>query len=298
MKLSWPTILVSLPIAYALDIYVSPSGSDSNAGTFGSPFLTLTKAQTAVRAAAVSSQLADITVHIADGVYTLSSPLLFTAADSGKNGHTVYWTATGSNALISGGTKLTGWTLNSTTGIYSTTVPKGTQSRNLYIDGWAAQYARASIDRSTLSYDNNSITWTASANDWIASIPGIEYAEIRAVQSFTDRYSGIKSATVGKLIMDQPAWHNNVWGYDDISHPFSEREFYIQNALSLLTDGAEYYLDSSAGIIYYKPLTGQNMASATAYLGHLEVLIAIGGTYDAPAHDIAFQGLNFVGCSH
>lgn len=286
--------LAFLPMAFALDIYVSPEGSDSNPGTYTRPFLTLPRAQIAVRAIVSGPQVEEVTVRIADGVYTLASPLLFTAADSGNNGHKVIWAATGTNSLISGGISLTGWTLNSTTGIYNTSIPVGTRSRNLYIEGSAAQYARTNLDRSDFTFHNTSMTWTNPANDWLATLPGIENAEIRAVNSFTDRYSPIKSASTGQLLMEQPAWANNLWGWDTISTPFADKGFYIQNTLSLLTDGNEYFLDSGLGQIYYKPLAGQNMATITAYLGILETLIAIGGTLDEPAHDIIFQGLNFV----
>ena len=290
----WLTALSYFSATYALDYYVSPTGSDNNSGTVGSPFLTLSKAQTAVRAAVVNTQAENITVHIADGVYILSDPLLFTAEDSGKNGYTVSWSASGTSALISGGTELTGWALNSTTGIYSTTVPVGTTSRHLYVGGSAAQYARTELARSSFTFDNTTIKWTSTANDWLASLLGIENAEIRAINSFTDRYSPIGSASAGQLLMDQPAWVNNIWGYDTISDPYADEGFYIQNALSLLTEANEYFLDSHTGQIYYKPLDGEDMETISTYLGRLETLIAIGGTYDTPAYDIAFQGLNFV----
>jgi hypothetical protein len=129
-----------LSVVQGLNYYVSPQGSDSNSGTIASPFLTPTKAQAAVRIAVATKPAEAITVNIADGVYILNTTLLLTAEDSGTSGYPVVWKALGSNALISGGLKLTGWTLNSTTGIYSTTVPVGTQSRNLYVGGSAAQY--------------------------------------------------------------------------------------------------------------------------------------------------------------
>lgn len=299
MRAEWLLTLFFLWGSYALDYYVSPTGRDQNPGTsVKKPFLSLSAAQTAVRAAIAEGRGKDITIHIADGIYTLQSPLRFTAADSGKNGHTVLWKATGSNALISGGTKLTGWKLDRKTGIYSTKVPLGTKSRNLFVGGSAAQYARASLDRSTFTFDNYTMTWTNSTNDWLASLPGIENTEIRAINSFTDRYSPVKSASAGQLVMDQPAWINNVWGWDTIQAPFGQMGFYIQNALSLLTEENEYFLDSSRGKIYYKPLPGQNMDTISTYLGRLECLISISGTYDAPAHNIAFQSLNFVRYPH
>lgn len=82
-------------LAYAADIYVSPTGSDSNAGTQSSPFKTLAKAQTATKAGD--------TVNCASGIYPFSSPLELTKTDSD-----VTWI--GAGASISGGVPVTGWT--------------------------------------------------------------------------------------------------------------------------------------------------------------------------------------------
>ena len=62
----------------------------------------------------------------------------------------------------------------------------------------------------------------------------------------------------------------------------------------MLTEGGQFFLDSAAGKVYYKPLSGEDMGSVQAYLGVSEVLVAIGGSYAEPVHDIFFQDLNFV----
>jgi hypothetical protein len=36
------------------------------------------------------------------------------------------------------------------------------------------------------------------------------------------------------------------------------------------------------------------MSTAQTYLGTLEALVILGGTYDQPIHDISFDGFNFV----
>ena len=54
----------------------------------------------------------DIVVQLADGVYRLSAPLRFTAADSGTNGYTVIWQAApAARPVISGAQRVTGWSL-------------------------------------------------------------------------------------------------------------------------------------------------------------------------------------------
>jgi hypothetical protein len=279
-------------IVAGVDYYVAPDGSDNNAGTSaGAAFQTLPKAQQAVRQV-TQGMTGNITVHVGPGIYTLSAPLKFSAEDSGQGGFTVAWV--GQNALISGGRKITGWTAGSN-GVYSATVPVGTKSRNLYVNGQASNYARRKINRKDFTYTSTSMKWTSGSYDWITSTAGIANAEVRFINSFADRYAPIKSTGNRELVMKQNTWFNQNWGYDTVSKPNADFGVWIQNALALLTEGGQFYLDSGAGKIYYKPLSGENMGSIDTYLGALETLVVLGGSYDSPVHDISFQGLSFVG---
>jgi len=278
----------------ALDFYVAPNGSDNNAGTSAATaFQTLQKAQQAVRSQIAGTMTGNITVQLGPGIYTLSEPLKFTADDSGKGGFTVNWV--GSGALISGGRKVTGWVADSN-GVYSARVPAGLKSRNLYVNGQASNYARKKIaNRKDFTYTTSSIKWTSSSYDWITSTPGIANAEVRFINSFADRYAPIESAGSKELVMKQNTWYNQNWGYDTISKPNADFGVWIQNALALLTEGGQFYLDSGAGKVYYKPLSGEKMDSVEAYLGVSESLVILGGTYANPVHDISFEGISFVG---
>ncbi|KAI1510815.1 Beta-helix multi-domain protein [Pyrenophora tritici-repentis] len=277
--------------AHAVDLYVSPNGSDNNAGTAAAPFKTLTKAQQAVRNQIARTANENITVHVGAGTYTLPAPLKFTSEDSGKNGVTVKWVGTG--ATISGGLKITNWAAGSNS-VYSANVPVGLKSRNLYVNGKASNYARKKIaNRKDFTYTSTGMTWTSSTYDWLSSTPGISGAEIRFINSFADRYAPIRSVGNKQLIMKQNTWYNQIWGYDTVNKNNADFGVWVQNALALLTEGGQFYLDSAAGKIYYKPLSGENMASVDTYLGLSETLIVIGGTYADPVHDISFQDLNF-----
>jgi hypothetical protein len=276
----------------AADVYVSTTGSDSNDGlSEGKAVASLAKAQQAVRTQ-ISSMKANITVHVGPGTYELSTPLTFNAQDSGKGGFAVNWVGPG--ALVSGGRKLTNWSAGSN-GVWSASVPSGTKSRNLYVNGQASNFARRKVaNRKDFEYTSTSIKWSNGAYDWITSTAGIENAEVRFINSFTDRYAPISGKGNKELIMKTPWWFLNNWGYDHVAKPNADFGVWVQNALPLLTEGGQFYLDSQAGKVYYKPLSGQNMATVDARLGVLETLISVGGSYDAPAHDITFQGLSFV----
>jgi hypothetical protein len=283
---------IFVTLGAAADVYVSTNGSDSNDGlSEGKAVASLAKAQQAARTQ-ITNMNANVTVHIASGTYELTAPLAFTAADSGKNGYSVNWV--GSGAVVSGGRKVTGWTAG-TNGIWSANVPAGIKSRSFYVNGQASNYARRKIaNRKDLSFTTTSIKWSSGAYDWITSTAGIEGAEVRFISSFTDRYAPIQGKGNKELIMEQDSWFNNNWGYDTVSKPNADFGVWVQNALALLSEGGQFYLDSNAGKVYYKPLNGENMATADTHLGVLETLVSVGGTYDAPAHDITFQGLGFV----
>ncbi|KAK3943404.1 hypothetical protein QBC46DRAFT_40050 [Diplogelasinospora grovesii] len=101
----------------------------------------------------------------------------------------------------------------------------------------------------------------------------------------------IRSVGNRQLNMEQFAWQNQIIGYDTVNQPNADFGVWVQNALALMSDGGQFYLDSKNGKVYYKPLAGENMATAETYLGLLEAIVVVGGTYDNPAHDITFQGI-------
>jgi len=278
----------------AADIFVSPNGADTNDGTSEAKALkTVPAAQRAVQAQLTKSPSENVTVRLAPGTYTLSAPVRLTDKDSAsKPGTWVKWI--GQNATVSGGLRVTGWTAGSN-GIYSASVPVGTKSRNLYVNGKTSNFARRKINRRDLQYTSTSVKWTNSGLDWITSVEGIAKAEIRWINSFTDRYAPISAVKNRELVMKQNWWFLNTWGYDHIGKPNADFGVWIQNALPLLSEGGQFYLDSAAGKVYYKPLNGENMATAETYLGILETLVAVGGEagYASPAHDISFSGIDF-----
>ncbi|UZF91596.1 right-handed parallel beta-helix repeat-containing protein [Bosea sp. NBC_00550] len=84
------------------NFYVSTTGNDNNSGLDqSSAFATVERAQEAMR----QSGGAD-TTYLAGGTYHLDSPIHLTSADSGSS----FVASPGQNAIVSGGTPITGWT--------------------------------------------------------------------------------------------------------------------------------------------------------------------------------------------
>ncbi len=114
------TWMVTVLVAAEADIFVAPTGNDqwtghlaapNEQGTDG-PVATLTRAQQLVRElkAAQPDRSQPIVVAIRGGLYRLTAPLSFGAADSGTEKAPIVYQAYGDERpVISGGVPITGW---------------------------------------------------------------------------------------------------------------------------------------------------------------------------------------------
>ena len=126
-----------------ISYYVSPDGNDSNPGTLDQPFATVQKARDTIRQKYAGAMPSDICVYLRGGDYYMAESLQFTAADSGKNGHQVYYkNYKGEKPYIHGGTLLTGWTADAG-GIYKVTLGDAETMNTLYEDGAPSFIARS-----------------------------------------------------------------------------------------------------------------------------------------------------------
>ncbi|WP_157520721.1 NEW3 domain-containing protein [Herbidospora daliensis] len=283
-------------------IVVAPTGAanadDGGDGRRDDPLATLAEAQRRVRAAIAKGDV-NVTVELLDGVHRLTEPLRLTAEDSPADGTTVTWTAArDAHPVISGARPVTGWELDdAATGVYKAAVGTGFDTRQLYVDGKLAQKARLRLARSDVTFNANGFTINNPALSYLAGLPDQKRIEFQAMLSFTNRFAPVESITGNTVVMQQPAWNNNTYGYDAIQQPLRAGTFTLLNSKSFLNEAGEWYLDTTAGVLYYKPLAGQDMSTARVELPRLESLLQVGGTYDAPARNLRFENLTFTGTS-
>ncbi|HEY0807846.1 MAG TPA: right-handed parallel beta-helix repeat-containing protein, partial [Pseudonocardiaceae bacterium] len=272
-------------------LFVSPTGSGS-ACTAAAP-CSLTQAKSSVEAID-GNMSGDIVVALAGGTYRLSAPLTLGTADSGTNGHTVIWQAqAGQNPVLSGGQQVTGWTLHdASANIFVAPVPTGVDSRQLYLDGALAPRAAMTINRSDVAITTTGLTIQNSALNFLSSLPEQNRIEVESQNSFTDRYSPVQSISGTTVTMQEPAWDNNNWGYDDIAHPFAGGSLLLENSLSFLQTG-QWYLDPQAGQVSFKAPAGWNPSAHDVELPRLTSLLQISGSYSNPVHNVTFQGIGF-----
>ena len=274
-------------------LFVSPTGSGT-ACTATAP-CSLTQAKASVEAIDTTMS-GDIVVQLAGGTYRLSAPLTLTGADSGTNGHTITWqAASGQTPVLSGGTQVTGWTLHdSANNIWSAPVGTGIDSRQVYVDGALAPRAAITISRSDVAVTTTGLTIQNSALNYLATLPAQSRIEVESQNSFTDHFSPVQSISGTTITMQQPAWNNNNWGYDTVKSPFAGGTLLLENSYSFLNTAGQWYLDPSAGQLYYKAPSGWNPSAHDVELPKLTSLLQVGGTsYTAPAHNLAFRGISF-----
>ncbi|WP_246291737.1 RICIN domain-containing protein [Lentzea indica] len=277
-------------------LYASPSGTGTTCSA--SEPCGLAAAQAAVRSLN-SSMSGDIVVQLADGVYRLAQPLRFTAADSGNNGYRVLWQAAPSaRPVISGARAVTGWSVaDAGKNIWRANIGAGVDSRQLYVNGAIATRARTQVNRADFTFTDTGMRFSNSALNYLNNLANQNRVEVESVNSFTDRYSPVQSIAGNFLTMQQPAWNNNTFGYDTLSKPHRAGPLYLANAYEFLDAQGEWYINPSAGALYYIPLAGQNMNNVNVELPVLQSLVNVGGTYDAPARNITFGGITFTGTS-
>ncbi|HEY3477633.1 MAG TPA: right-handed parallel beta-helix repeat-containing protein, partial [Streptomyces sp.] len=272
---------LAAPPAHAATVTfaVAPTGDDANPGTPDRPVATPARAQQLARARSATD---DVVVQLAGGTYRLSAPLTFTSADSAQNGHTVTWrAAAGQTPVLSGGSQVTGWTVRDAgRNIWVASVPPGADSRQLFVDGTPAPRAAVPISRGDVQITTAGLTIVNSALNYLATLPQQNRIEVESQNSFTDRYSPVDHVSGTSVVMQQPAWNNNNWGYDTLAKPFGGGRLYLENSYTFLKNAGQWYLDTQAGKLFYKAPGGWVPSGHDVELPRLTSLLRISGSYD------------------
>jgi hypothetical protein len=285
------------------EFYVSPAGSDSNPGSKKEPFLTIQRAQKAVREQLSMTKPGDITVWLADGTYALSETLHFGPEDSGQGQSFVHYRAEkGANPVISGGMEIKGWQRKD--GFWIARVPPEISKqgfRELFIDGKRATRARhpnstylhvaeVGADRRTNFRFNVGDfpkprkiedVELVVLHDWsISRIPlaGADYTQNRltAVDSI-----GAK----GLSFFNLDNWEKNP-------------RYFLENDLAFLDAPGEWFFDADEGLLYLLLPAGktpQDFSVTVPFTG--PHLIVMEGSQESKVRNIAFEGIAFQYCS-
>ncbi|MDF2922261.1 MAG: hypothetical protein K0R57_1175 [Paenibacillaceae bacterium] len=282
-----------LPRLVQHEFYVSPLGNDNNPGTELMPFHTLAKAQEAVRGLN-NAMTGDIIVYLREGTYPLQSTWTLNEEDSGSNGYQVRWSAyPGEHPVISGGRKITGWTLHDPVNrIYKANVGMDFATRQLFIDGVRATRARSEAG---LTNAVKTATGYTSSDVQLAGFVRPQDLEFVYMEQWTHPRSGVAAITLdgnGQAVfaMEEPGWTavNNKGG-TSATYPV-----YYENAYELLDEDGEWYWNEGTGEVFYKPRIWEDLQNADVMAPVVEELVNIKGSSAADqVSRIMFTGLTF-----
>jgi hypothetical protein len=274
-------------------IVVSPSGSDAGDGSTAHPYQTLQRAQQAVRQ---HNATENVTVQLADGTYRLTQPLRFVMKDGGQNGHFVTWEAVaGAHPVLSGAMQVAHWKLaDEAKHIWMADTPVGRDTRQLWVADHLVPMASVELKRDDYTFTRNGLTPKPSA----VAFPELERdirLELRATGFFTERVSPVEHFGKGQVVMRQPAWDNNLWGYDAIEKPYhpESAHLYLANSPRLIRQPGQWAIDPAAGKLYLRPVGDADPNTLDVELPVVEEVMSIAGTLDAPIHDLHFSGIRF-----
>ena len=298
--------------------YVAPTGSDSNPGSEAAPFKTITKAQKAVREIN-GTMTGDIVVYLREGTYQLNSMVNFDERDGGKDGHYVRYKAyNGENPLITGGMPITGWAIHDeANGIWKAEGVEG-NFRQLYVNGKKAvracfPNAIAANDKGEGSFDHDFVRLTKVDSsgrafdvsaDYVKNIKNIENVEIHLMIAWAESILRLEKAEVNggtaKLIPKDPErtrlFHRAypMLGTAFMSDPPKQQVFYLENSYDLLDAAGEWYLDEKEHVLYYKPRSGESMATANVVAPRFNTLFnVLGKDTKNKVGYMSFEGLIF-----
>lgn len=274
-----------LSTGYAMDIYVSPKGSDSNSGDEKNPLATFTAAQLKAR---IYAGKETITIYFADGIYYLPETVIFTPEDSGTEKYPIiYRSQNEGGAILSGGLKLNLQWKPYRDGVFQAKTPKGLQIDQVFVDGLnqrMARYPNYDATKKTAAYQGYAAD--AFSKERAAGWENPEGGYIHAMHS--KRWGGYHYIITGKdadgEVIYEGGWQNNrqLGMHDEYRM--------VENIFEELDAEGEWFHNEETQTLYYKPVLNTNLNKASVEVVRLKQLVDFQGSINKPVKHISLQG--------
>ncbi len=299
------SLLLNVCLLQAAQVYVSPTGNDKNSGTKLEPKATLTAA---LRQARELRRLNDpsiangVTIFLESGNHFVYEPLFVRPEDSGTSTSPTIIKSAG-DAIISGGVSINNWKKQGK--YYVADAPmfngRSLEFRQLYINGHKAVRARdvADFEQMNRIINNdaaNEILWVPTSA--VRKIAKAKHAEMVLHEMWCIANLRIKSIDIhgdsAAVRFHQPESRiqfEHPWPRPMVTTTGHNSAFYLTNAIELLDEPGEWYLDVETRKIYYYPRKGETIQTAIAPA--TETLVQVLGTLDRPVENVRFEQVDF-----
>lgn len=301
------------------DIYVSPRGKDSNAGTRQAPFRSLEQAFKQAREWRRLKRrevAGGIRIWLEGGVYPQAKPLFIRPEDSGTpDSPTEVCALSGGYPVISGGMAVTGWKKGCTDArllpslrnkIWVAEAPRLAnrlaETRQMWVNGRKAQRALQfpeGVMERMIDFDPGKETIT------IPMPGGADLSKADRLEMMVHQRWAIAILRVKEMEKQGNAlvvrFHEpesrlefaHPWPQPVIGGEKGNSSFCLMNALELLDQPGEWFQDYPSGRIYYYPCEEEDMQTAEVTIPVQETLLRVDGTLERPVRHIMFRGIGF-----
>ncbi len=306
----------------AVEVWVSPKGSDRDAGTREAPLATLPMALRKVRElrrvnAPEMSEGAKIILR--GGIYALEEPVFIRPEDSGTEASpTSIVGAEGETPVLSGGVSVSGWSRIAKNDelaarlpeaarahIWVTAVPqfngRDFEFRQLWVNGHKAVRARTPNGSDMLrltAWDKENREAGVPSSDLagVANLDGVEMVLLQMWEIAVLRLKTLHAAGEGTRVTfhspESRVQFEHPWP-PPVINANGNSPFFFANAPEFLDSPGEWYLDRRAGKVYCWPREGEAMDTAQVVAPALETLVRIIGTAERPVRYVNFSGIEF-----
>ncbi len=256
--------LAAVGLAGDVTLHVAPQGDDASAGTKEAPFATLARARDAIRSRIKSGHHSPTLVLLAEGTYTLTEPITFGPQDSMPDGSRVTYAARpGESVFISGGRRITGWRVE-TNGTWTATLPGAREGRwvfrQLFVDGERrprARHPNTDYLRVNAVGKDRRTNFTFHDGD-LPPLPSWLGAELVFLHDWSISRVPIESVVQSNLTLTTAVNVGPVAKHYAMDHYEKHPRYFIENMWAFLDAPGEWFLDTSAGVLHYRPMPGED----------------------------------------
>lgn len=307
MRLVFTGVMLLLFCSVEAQIYVAVNGSDRNDGSIEHPKATL---HGALRQAREMRRLKNpaiqggIHIILKGGTYHLYETVFIRPEDAGTAlSPTIIRAADSEQPILSGGVKVSGWRKIAVPGLPANAKGKVwiasapvANFRQLWVGNRKAIRARDTMRR-ILSWDHK------NEQCQIPLLKGLQHA--KGLEMFIHQWWAIAQLRIktmdiagdsARLSFHQPESRiqsEHPWPAPWISAKTGNSAFRLENALQLLDEPGEWFLDTEQQRIIYWPREGEDLTRDEVFVPLLETLVKVEGTIDQPVSHISFKGISF-----
>lgn len=297
-----------------MSFYVAPNGRDSwsgrlaapNARKTDGPFATIFRAQVTVRAMRIAGVLTiPVNIQLRQGQYFLREPLVFTSDDSGTTQAPItYTTYQNESVIISGGQRITGWKMDTVHGqaCWVAELPEVAAGKwnftQLFVNGTRAPRTRLpkeGLYRFTGLPEKSGNAWGNEGPLNAEFMPGdlkawshLDDVEIVPLQNWVEKHMRPIKVDEEKHLVTFAARGTS---FIDEKGQFSR--YYVSNVFEALDTPGQWYLDRTAGKLYYLPRPGEQPDKVEIIAPRLQTLVEFQGSAEHKVEYITLEHLTF-----